>query len=1192
MPTSGYFLAVHVLAVLVTSQAHEVDNIDNVQVGIRSGLSQHVDGDLVRAHPSNATVHLIMKKIHEKAHKHTKKLKKEHNKKIKDFIGSHVGKDQVEQIQRSYTKLNLSSFSSQIDDYKNWQLLKLNATLEGNILELIDKFGLLVKTFKDFDECLGGDGGHFRIINLLSFAGERLKDPMGLFKDFDKVYVKPGLTSSFQWISEEMDAGMKMVQAELLKVMQGQLPKLDAATVGGLMDDVWAMATRLYMKPGMIPLRCFMDHFIEPRRAMMKSFMVKFIMDFLKPIKDFFDNLMNQAISWISGAVESVAKGAADALGLKDIDKRLGAHAKETAGEACMAMVKKSGTDLELAKEDEDLAAIGEIHDELTASMPAKMFGMVLASAISLLLNDVFSFILEKIADPILSVVKGALTWINQAALHVVNGIMGLIPEAGSAISGLITQAVDTSQAWVQNTLNSMGLDGLKTLLKKFADYKTIEPPITKAFSDTASAFQDMLKGGMKKIGGESAVGFVNMGMGAMVQAVTKVAGFVFPSTMKSMDECIEARKKLLEVVQVVEKRTKASLLGGNATEGSAKMIAFIQGSATERVGDHPRLLAHADVFHAQRLEHHEDLWYMDIPFQPTLPEHKKKWAEEHASLMEAHHSIRRHGHKHEKNRHHYEAYLARQRNFKPFPGMAIHIPEETRALVRPDEASLLELDSHRGPDPSIKLHSDCQKGAWKFDKDGKLLMTFQEKCLPNALGINACAKVPNISWQFGWKNVPSGCEFGNNHLMLGKWWCSVIPEVRKEAFINPLNFRWCFDPNDWMSQIFKILELAPKVVKMAQDVMGCVEEVQKDPKNAKYKLETVVAFFTEQMKDVGGLFAAVDKEYIAPGIGDLKAWMKRTVDRWVASTKKMVDGFSNPKSGVKLDQKWALGMVQDGWDTFAHPERGLVSLPGMGGAMCLTKFFIEPVYQRSKDLVATMLLKLIVPPVEFIMQAITDLKNWISDKITEALNGDNWVANIGRMVRAAIVKTCMDNYNSLNVTLLASQKNPKISSDIDLRTVAFNLIMPFVIKVKNWVLHTAVTPIAKLLSDVVQELVGKLMHLVDGLTGLVPFWGGLIGAVVSAASSFGNNILGFFNSKSIIGAFEFVFKAGVDFMKKLINDAAASFDSWLDKQMAGPFGPVMKIILGLLQGAIKLIGGPQVATCVESIETVKRSLS
>merc|ERR550534_1098598 len=170
--------------------------------------------------------------------------------------------------------------------------------------------------------------------------------------------------------------------------------------------------------------------------------------------------------------------------------------------------------------------------------------------------------------------------------------------------------------------------------------------------------------------------------------------------------------------------------------------------------------------------------------------------------------------------------------------------------------------------------------------------------------------------------------------------------------------------------------------------------------------------------------------------------------------------------------------------------------------------------------------------------------------------------------------KKCMDKFRALD------QRNRVISnSKLELAHVGKNLVPIFFAKVKVWAVFHIVDPLAKLLMKASREVSNMIMHGVDALSGLIPFWGGLVGMLASSAGSVGKQIESAFSYKSIVGGFEKLFTLVEKEVVKLVVNGLDKLQEELSQN------PIGKIVLKILNKVVRIVGGPLVKQCTSSIE-------
>jgi len=522
----------------------------------------------------------------------------------------------------------------------------------------------------------------------------------------------------------------------------------------------------------------------------------------------------------------------------------------------------------------------------------------------------------------------------------------------------------------------------------------------------------------------------------------------------------------------------------------------------------------------------HRGSWIFDIPFEPQ-PQYAAKWREEQASLMQIH-----------------DDYISNSMDNQQQRG-----------------TFMLETGfASRVSTKKVWPAKECLTGDWKYDHSGKHHCEF--------------FKWPWKCWYTpGWKKFKDGqCEFGNNIWHLFNWWCPKSKNILWKEDLHMV--ARCFDDENWADQLLKVLDITPAIDKLVRSITGCFDELEGD--DAKWRLDKILAFYGKYAWNPVELIKRLDSEYLAPTIADLNPWFQRTVQGMMKKGRALLDNILDGNQSYDMD--WANGVVEDGWQNFANETTGLVSVNGLGALRCLKRQFGVWIYQASKPHIAGMVLNIVKPAAQFLAGVLNTLEKWFQDKVSEAMNGDDWFAQLGKMIRSAILKTCLDKYRKIDIHNLA-QANPKI----DLTTVGEYLVAPFFEKVKLWSLHHVVDPLAHALSKASKEVAHMIMHGVDALAGLIPFWGGLVGTLLSSAGAVGKQIEATFSRKSIIGGFEAVFKWLTDEIVKIVRGGLAQMKAAL---MSNPIG---KIVIHLIDATITAVGGPLTQQCQDSIEKLAK---
>jgi len=981
--------------------------------------------------------------------------------------------------------------------------------------DILGELKNLIKSFKKLDKCLNQQP-KYKVMRVLDFFSDRMKDigdPGKIWNDFQKTYVNDAMHSAIEWTQEELKAALKKVQAELIKLEEGKSTKLDAGHIARMIDHVWAIEDRLFNKKGFLPMKCLSDIFIQPHRKRLKGLIVGFVNTVLTPVKNWFADVMKVAMDWISKAISKLVKWGF----YKSLEKKVSKHVTENAAQSCLGSITEATTALMLAKANKDYAQARLIYRQLNGKIPAKIIGQVTASALSFSLSDIFAEVMDSTVAPVMEWVLGALNSLLQTTLHGVNGVCGLIPEAGDAVCALITNTIDGAQSFINDHLGKEAVQAIENYFKKLVSYNTLEPPISKALANGVGKFGSEITGSLKKIGVPGAQKWLSIGEHAIGIVVEKLATKVLPTTMKSLGGCLQARRKAAQSAKAFSKR-RFSLLEGQS-EAEPSQVVLLESFV------HDPLFAGA----TSSLDHNHGLhgdWILDLPFQPQ-PEHAAKWKQEHLSLMQQHDQI-------------------------------LSMSQRESSFV-----SVNVSDTDTESTGKVWINKRCTQSKWRFDLWGRNKLVW----------VGWRRGGFRLRWHFGFKYMKARtCEFGNNWAMPLNWWCPKKRTVwHGELNIFHINkFEKCYNDQNWVEQLIRGIEILPSITKVLDSINGCLNQLTGE--DAKWKLDKIISFYSKRAWDPVRLIKDLDAVYLAPTVKALDPWFHKTVKMVMMDGEELLKRISDGK--VKFDTKWAQGVVETGWNIIASEKDGLVSVKGLGVLKCLGRAFGEPIYKASKDHLATIILDVVKPAAAFLADSVKALEKWFQEKVEESMNGDDWFSQLAKMTRGVILKTCMDKFNALD------KKNRLISDGkLELATVGKNLVPPFFAKVKVWAIYHIVAPLGKMLQKASREVSNMILHGVDALAGLVPFWGGFAGAAASSAGSLGKQLESTFSYKTILAGFEKLFTA---IEKDTVHNVVLGLTKMQEELSKNPIG---KIVLKILRKVVRVVGGPLVRQCTSSID-------
>jgi len=482
--------------------------------------------------------------------------------------------------------------------------------------------------------------------------------------------------------------------------------------------------------------------------------------------------------------------------------------------------------------------------------------------------------------------------------------------------------------------------------------------------------------------------------------------------------------------------------------------------------------------------------------------------------------------------------------------------------------ASMVEVNiSDRSSTGKVWPGKGCVKEAWQYDKHGKNEAHWEDSC-----GWWGCIKVMKFKWTFGWKHIgANGCEFGNNAWHRFNWWCPKSKRVVEQAdFLNPRNFDRCFDDENWADQLLKSLDILPGAMKAINNIGSCMNGLS--GADEKWKPSELIGFYSSRAAHPVRLIKDLDSQYLAPTMKSLDPWFRKTVASVMKDGQDLLDNIQNANKNYDID--WARGVVDKGWDNVASEANGLVSVSGMGALRCLKRNFGGPIYRASRSHLAKIVLDIVVPAAKWLADALKNLEIWFQQKISETLSGDDWYSQLTQMVRSRILKTCVDKYRSID-----NKKVAKAAPQLELVKVGANLVPMFFEKIKLWSLYHVAQPLAKAITKASREVANIIMHGVDALSGLIPFWGGLVGTLASSAGAVGKQLENTFSHKSIMGGFEQLFTPVEKEVVKFVSNGLE------DLRQAMLKNPVGQVVLQLMQKVMQIVGGPLVMRCTDSIK-------
>jgi hypothetical protein len=418
------------------------------------------------------------------------------------------------------------------------------------IVDLLQLFTDFLDTVEALDTCFNSDQ-NYKLGGFVDFAATRYHrgESMGkIFEDFNDFYIFTPIESAASWVQEEMNRGILQMKADLQNPPNFDVIGLmNGSAMAQLIDDTWAMQTRLYERPGMLPMRCIMNHAVDPYKTAFRDLVINFVPHIVIPMAQWFNDLMvflfNEAV-WTLGQL----------TGLPDWEYKVAKIAGEAAGESCVDLLERVSEDLEKAKFQDDVSAMMAVEKELSGPMSVDMQASVSAAVISLLLQDMFNSLVAVTIEPAFTVLLGALKSIMQTALHVMNGLCGIYPFYGGIYCAVILTPIDLFQGLWNTHAAGAAVVVIKEVFNFFTGKDLLQPLIATAIHASNFLGDVSLDLFLRGTGapGEATHEWLKQGMASLEEAVGKVATWAMPSVAAAVGRCETARHSVAQATRVL----------------------------------------------------------------------------------------------------------------------------------------------------------------------------------------------------------------------------------------------------------------------------------------------------------------------------------------------------------------------------------------------------------------------------------------------------------------------------------------------------------------------------------------------------------------------------------------------------------------------------------------------------------------
>jgi hypothetical protein len=453
------------------------------------------------------------------------------------------------------TNLSLAMLQQRANIMVDEHIIKNNAS--QRIFDLLGMIQDMFTNLENFDTCLNAEP-EYKIMGGVDFMSRLVAEGKNFGEMFDAItskYLTRAIVSGSEWIVEELDIEIEKIKQGLLQPMSfDMLGGLESLLNGSMMvtiiDEAWSRAERLYERPGWLPLKCSFAFVFGSSKQPLIDIVTNFVPHVITPAID----MIGQAMVFVfNEGMETLGQ----ITGTKEMEMRLARLTAEAVGDACIDLLDQAANDLARARFQEDEGIIAAVEKEFAAPMKAETVAVIIASILSELLNDAFHTLSKLTFNNIIQIVLATCRGFSHVGLHILNWYASFIPFVGAPLLAPFTTFVDIVQGqfffYAAGFINQAILD----VFAFFTNKAILAPPITlaiKTFNFVGGLASLSLNAALRLSGipGADVIGWIQQGVGPLLDAVGGIASWAMPNIANALDRCSAGRHSIASSSRVI----------------------------------------------------------------------------------------------------------------------------------------------------------------------------------------------------------------------------------------------------------------------------------------------------------------------------------------------------------------------------------------------------------------------------------------------------------------------------------------------------------------------------------------------------------------------------------------------------------------------------------------------------------------
>jgi len=376
--------------------------------------------------------------------------------------------------------------------------------------------------------CLANLSKRWHTEELVSLVSDHAgKSTLG--KEVFHRYLEPGLKSVNVW-------SKKRLSNRSAAFMDIDLSK--PGYVDDILELTWANFDELSNWNGLEAFYCISRHSILPTHKDMEPFLRSTIEQVVSQVRTQWDDLLHGPDGFLAQIKQPISKAFEEFLSGAKLLEEAGNWAYQQCAKdvsASKEQIKKvaKATDKEKREQIQKLTVmLQETGNDVVATVGAAAVGAQLSKLFAQLYNDIIGPMLARAAASVQSV--------GGTGLHVVDGLAGLVPEVGAAISALLTSAIEITLSSLQASL----IHGAE---------KTIQDSFHQIKIQVSAWVQSSAKGALPGAGAKAAENALHgdaTHFRFVIHPILKLIKLLLPEVTKQMANCNELKSNLKDMVE------------------------------------------------------------------------------------------------------------------------------------------------------------------------------------------------------------------------------------------------------------------------------------------------------------------------------------------------------------------------------------------------------------------------------------------------------------------------------------------------------------------------------------------------------------------------------------------------------------------------------------------------------------------